>query len=475
VAAFGDPDDHLRLTAILASHLGGGDADRDAAVCLGPRSPWRARRDALGEILARHRPKRAGDVVAGVVDPDMLYAGSVPPEVAWDDRSFVRDRNELFRVLVQAAERGGWVFLRTAPRKDASLELEGVGLAETEPLQSPGPNQYTDALAGLAPSTRPICRWLVQEGALTAKRAAATIQGLGPAADEEIIATAYDRLARSARDAVKRLSLVRPAQAVNGALGRFAVVEREPSARQVSRAAVKSLCDAGFLQPGVAPSTLRVPVLVRQFLAARARWSLTEPWEAEHRWLAQAAGESAEEATEAHFHAIHSGDAQLAVETARYYGSDLRALAYRLSCDEERFAEAAQIYKRVVEDFDANDAYAWEYYAFNLVRARDKAKSGFSASDIHEISDAYRRAVSLAQQNPLYHGRYLGFRARIGDDVREEVVEALRRYQTAHGSAATSFFGDQVLKGLRAGGKRSLTAELLKRWPAIGHKPSAEP
>lgn len=458
VAAFGEADDHLRMTALLAKALGAGSN----SPCLDPRSTWTARRDALREVIAQHRPDESG-WVAGVVDPDLLFQRDLPPAVAWDDRSFAKERNELFRLLAQAAEQGGWQFLRTTSSAGAGIELEGL-TEQAEPTPDTVQNpKYSDAVATLTPAVRPICRALVERGVLTTARAAATITSAASSAEAAIIAAAYDHLPRSAREAARRLSCLRPAQPVNGVLGPYVVVDTAAGSGQVLRGALEALRSVAFLQPSVGESALRMPFEVRLFLQQRASWpgggSLDE-----HRWLARQLSAPAappEQLVEAHHHAIAAAEEDMAVETARYYGTDLRELAYSLSAARD-FTAAARLYERIVTEFDEKDAYAWEYLAFNLARAK-----GAGATELQRraIEDAYQRASELAPSNPLYRGRLLGYQARLGRDVRAAVERALHLW--ARDRTALSFFGKPVLEGLRAGRKQSLANELRKRWPAM--------
>lgn len=469
---FGDADDHLRLTTLLAEELGA-PGDDATAQCLAPKSSWSQRREALRGLLSKCRPRAADQFVAVIEDPDLLFS-EITPEIAWDDRGFTKERNDLFRLLLNAAEMGGWVFLRTVPHKAASIQFEGVGEEKAEPTEGAA-EKYADALACLSPSIRPLCQALEKSGRISEARAAQVIQAAKEDPDLEIIATAYDALAPSVRAVAKRLSLVRPAQMLNGSLGLFCLVHGEPDPekrQQLPRSAIDALRKAAFLQAGPTPNTLRMPSPVRRFLHQRASWAWPTGIQEAHHWLAKRAwhlssqgnAESTEDLVETHFHAIAAGDADLACATAKYYGADLRELAYQRS-RKGNYDEAARLYKKIIDTFDGQDAYAWEYYAYNLARACGKT---LTSSEAETIEDAYKRAADLAQPNPLFLGRYVGFKARLGKDVSEEAVASLRSYQAAHDPVAMSFFGKAVLEGLKAARKDALAKSLMKRWPAIG-------
>jgi tetratricopeptide (TPR) repeat protein len=241
-------------------------------------------------------------------------------------------------------------------------------------------------------------------------------------------------------------------------------VARPSGERTLRKLDVDRLLDAGVLQRigSGTGSRVRIPRLVRQYLARR-RWSL-EPTRAseESRWLANQHGgkASAEETIERHHHAVLGGDVDQALASARYYGTDLRQLAYRLSM-ERRFGEAAEIYRAIVEQYDDQDAYAWEYLGYNMARA-DVAGPG--AGRYREVRAAYDRAHRLDAENPLYHGRLVGLDAEQGEDVLPIFARALRIYESTVGDSGVSYFAKPILAGLRRAGCHAALQEIQHRW-----------
>ena len=70
VICFGQPDDHLRLIALLAQRIGRDSSDsRDAVdVCHSPRSTWQQRLEALKTLFGMPSAQRLV-----ILDPDALY------------------------------------------------------------------------------------------------------------------------------------------------------------------------------------------------------------------------------------------------------------------------------------------------------------------------------------------------------------------------------------------------------------------
>jgi len=251
-------------------------------------------------------------------------------------------------------------------------------------------------------------------------------------------------------------------------LGPFRLVEHAPSGEaelaadaalrldarilSMEARAVRILEECGFLQPGPAPNghkALRMPRAVRARLLPLAKLDDPDLLEWQHQaWGAKPFEDlSLDEQLETHFHAVQGGKLADALRTGRYYATDLRALAFRRS-REERYLEAAELYRKIVEEFDPKDAHAWEYFGFNLALA--SGPEPLSEDRAAEIRDAYAKAVEYDRQNPLYHGRLLGFRARLGEDVRAEVQREMKRYLIKYGdqSKAVRYFVDSVRDGM---------------------------
>jgi len=178
----------------------------------------------------------------------------------------------------------------------------------------------------------------------------------------------------------------------------------------------------------------------------------------------------AEDEIEAHYHAVAARDFDLATSTAKYYGTDLRILAYRLSVSGD-YEGAAKVYRYVTENYDPTDAYSWEYYAYNLARSPNGALSKDA------VLQAYEKAVELAKDNPLYRGRLLGYRAELGEPVDGIVSEACKLiafYQMTVGSSAVTYFAEPVLNGLGRAKRPAAARSILKKFPFVQRNKSFE-
>jgi hypothetical protein len=133
---------------------------------------------------------------------------------------------------------------------------------------------------------------------------------------------------------------------------------------------------------------------------------------------------------------VGSRDVQRALETARFYGSDLRLLAVDLGKHERRHREAADLFRFITDRFDQHDAYAWEYLGYNLEAAHHGELPPERATK--EIRSAYHRACDISRSNPLYRGRELAFRALCGERIARDLIRYAKFF------AGPSFSGDAV-------------------------------
>jgi tetratricopeptide (TPR) repeat protein len=468
--AYGEVDDHLRLSILLADRLEGQGDPEAAKACKAADLTWPQRKERLREFLGTLRPQASGRV-AGFVDPDALHPGEIDPETSWDDAEFRKERLDVFRMLIESAQEGGWVFLRPAPKVERAIDM-----AEFQSLSEPllrrgkkglGKADLSSARAALAPALRPLLDWLLADKVLEERYAVRILESAphgNPSLD--ILELAYDHLRPSLREVAKRLSILRAEQPVNGHLGAYELAAEKLEYHSIPGNAVESLQKAGFLQPGSQPATLVSPTSIRLFLLERAEVSMAEQLEKEHRWLGQQvqAPSDVEQWTEAHYHAVRGGDLEQAEKTATFYGSDLRGLAVRWS-HEGRYEEAARIFHRVVEQYDSEDAYAWEYLGLNLALAHRNPSPQIRT----RIREAYEKAWKLAPNNPLYHGRYVGFRARWGEPVQQEIHRALAHYRSTGGPTAFACFGNRVVDMLQKGNAQQKKAAqtLINQWPAL--------
>ena len=472
VFAYGDRDDPARLVVLLADQVlsvsdPSSAAARNAAACLQPRTTWRQRLDCLGSALHDTALSTDAPFVA-LWDADALTADLAE---SWDQERSALMARDLSRVVRSAVREGGWILVRTA-RAHASkaptvlddLDLEHEVVA---PDGAPGP----DEARVFAPECWPIATWLVARGILR-PRDLVEVERTVERADEHLVDLAYEALPAAAREAALLLTVLRAPQPLNGHYGRLPF---QPDASRASAHALPLetralLVGSGLIQPTWSDGPWRMPRIVRDRLDHLARVMMEDEVQELHRAEAERAEATRSDSSvaplqvEAHYHALCTGDVELAKRTAVYYGSELSEVATRLSVEaqeiedeveqKQRFLAAAKLFHHIVETFDETDAYAWEYYGFNLARA--------DSSDRAEILEAYRRAHTLRRGNPLYHGRWLGFRAQLGQQIAEEAIEGVQRYaMDPPERESVSFFAEAVLSGLWRGSQRSQARRLL--------------
>lgn len=465
VTAHGEQDDHLRLIVLLASYLGSPD-NADVATCTSPHAPWKKRRDAFEAVLADAARAAKTDKLAGLVDPDALAIGDVGVE-AWNDAAFKRERKETFQILLDAFKHGGWVLVRPEPRIETTIELSDWGCATIPTSGFPSATEEDERLNAAMSRLSPALQALVHGLRKTGKMSAGAWVRLLDAAEPEdrdflVLETAYDALSMPAVEAAKRISLLRGPRALNGTAGPFGFAAGDTvGPRELSREAVRELEDGGWFQMGTGGGHRRFGMarIVRLFLEERAALTDPEGVVETHHWLGERPTTELDQGLEAHYHAIESGDADLAVKTALHYGADLRRLAHKLS-EQERFDKAAELYKLIVDRFDNQDAYAWEYYGYNLARHHDVSGGQIPDPVERAIRDALRRACDLDADNPLYRGRELGFRARRGEKVQPEFDTWMYHFRQQSGGPGVSFFARPVLKALSGPERR----EYSRKW-----------
>jgi len=454
--AYGDADDPLRLLVLLAGHaaelLG-----TDPGPCLDRRAPWRTRRDGLEGLLDElHARRHEAHTVLSDLD-----ALAPAPRDDWDDLASQRMREDMFDLVCRAVDRGGWIVLRPSPIARVSKRLAGIAAVEESEA---GPAEEPHALA-FSPDVRPIARWLVDSGHLHARDLGHITESV-PDPDEYLIAIGYDALVGEQREVARRIQILRPPSLVNGSFGPLPFDGRHQFG--VRRDAIDTLRACGFLQcADDGPNApVRMPRRIRELVGSHLA-SLDGDWAAAaHRWLAeQGSGASAPAPLiEAHHHAARAGSIELTKRTARYYGFELRSLATQLSRERQDFRAAAELFRYLVDEFDPTDAYAWEYLGYNLALwdAHEHARGRHR----DQILDAYQRAMTLDRSNPLYHGRWLGYRAELGHDVVDPFDHAMAKYvrEYAVQEDAVSWFARPVLDGLRRARRTDDIQRLLARW-----------
>lgn len=455
--AYGEPDDPLRLSVLLTEHAAG-LLKKDPDPCLDPRASWQTRCDALGDLFDE---LRAHDRPIGVlVDLDALAFAPTPRD-AWEDPLTPRMQMDIFHLICQSVERGGWILVRPSPTPDVSKRLAGI------PIEEPSEEIRNISLA-FSPETRPISNWLLAKNQLREQELLRIINTEHDP-DDYITAMGYEALPQTAREAAQQIQVLRPPCVVNGSFGPFPW-GADASKFQVDRSEVQFLCKSGFLQQASSGTTTTMRmhrharrVISRRLPLLRAGWTIDA-----HRWLGeQDKGTNVERLIEAHYHAARSGHVDLALKTARFYGYELRALATALSRDQRDYKNAAMIFQHVIDHFEPTDAYAWEYLGFNLALwdVEDDRRGRHQG----EVLEAYHRAYELDGNNPLYHGRWMGFRAELKQDIEIEFDRAVAKYLNAYGERgdALSRFVMPVFDGLTRSRRHRDREHLLSKWQTV--------
>lgn len=453
--AYGERDDAARLTVQLAKELQWVDPEA-AAACLKPRASWSERQVALRTLLEKRAAASTG-VYAALVDFDAL-ATSSPREHEWDDRPTFDRRHRFYEQLCTAIDEGGWVVTRPALSVEVSDDLGRLGVCVDEPTSDP-----PTALDAVSPESRPIARWLIEEGHLTERDLGHVLRQVDEV-DAHLMAIAYDALDPQTREVARLLTVRRSPTPKNGRLEPFKLGSTL-AARELPRGSVDELTKVGFLQAddSLHPSSLRVPRRLRTMLSAYSAFEGQRRREV-HRALAALPFEQRPFDVEAeiHHHAVRAGDVERAKSTARYYGDELRELATQLSRESQEFDDAATLFKHIVDHFDPTDAYSWEYYGYNLARW-DRA-TGNRGRHQGEILEAYRRALEHVAANPLYHGRQLGYKAELGIGIRGEFDRYVVEYYRRFGDNGVSRFVEPVLDGLSRGKFDEEIKRILSQW-----------
>jgi len=391
--AFGEPDDHLRLSVLIADKLGreSGTLNDEAKSCMRQKSTWAERKSALEQVMLRARPKQAQRFVAAIVDLDALVPEREEPQSRWDDWDFTAQRRQLFDLLCHAIERKEWLAIRPRPRSDVNQRLphEFVTIAATSYRKEVNRRYDGGRVAKLAKKMGseylPMFDWLLNEKKWLHIDDAEGIfdEGKAPALQRHLLISICELLPTTALEAAIAISALRGPQVVNGFLGPFELVsDRQALAEaKLSRADIESLRRCGFLQPAawVDSAHVYMPNVIRRHLQGFGFVGAPSEQRARHSWLSNPIAFKNESQLpadlEMHFHAIRGGELKRAKETSHYYGADLRELAYqrsmlgaeacktarRLSEAASLFRQAAEIYQYSINDFDSDDAYAHEY------------------------------------------------------------------------------------------------------------------
>jgi hypothetical protein len=240
---FGDVDDALRLTVLLADRLGPEmpNAREEMVACKTRKMPWEQRLDALQRLLDRTSPPSGRPYLGAIVDLDALHPG--PPKGAriWKDRGFFAQRAAFFKAVIDAVERGGWLVLRPNPRRDVTADCGPASVPGESSTEAAAP-ELEGVSRALGADYRRVVRWLLEEKkAIDVEDALEVLEEQGPDGLESYaLMLAYELLKPSVQRAGQRLSALRGPQSVNGMIGGFHVIPRTPPPRR---------CDSGTPRP----------------------------------------------------------------------------------------------------------------------------------------------------------------------------------------------------------------------------------
>jgi len=321
-----------------------------------------------------------------------------------------------------------------------------------------------------APDVQPLAMWLVDSGRLPKNRLSDVLEDTKDPG-EYILRIVYDALPEGAREAGRKLQVNRAPSRLNGGFGEFRWADEPTKALDVNRVDVATLQRVGLLgkDDTQAPADLVMPRLAREMFALHARALEPELVRTVHEGLSLDPGFDnlpKEQQIEVHHHAARAGNLERTRQTALYYGFELRPLATQLSRMNHDHDGAAKLFRELVTHFDADDAYAWEYLGYNLALADKSARQ--SGKRAAEILEAYEHAHRLDGKNPLYHGRYLGYRAERDMPISSEVRRALQYYaERSDAGNFVSWFIMPVLDGLRRAGRNAERSKLIAEWRAL--------
>lgn len=450
VAAYGEPDDHLRMTVLIAEALQRFEPDAAKVCRRGRRNPWPFRFAALQELLRAAELRSADESPAvrvrdaGVLRPADLTYGAP----RWTDWTFARENASLLAALEGAPE---------------VVRFESVTTSTVE----------GSTLSGFDDDLQPLARWLLDHEHLSERSLQECLRRQRP---RHVLVVMWDVIDPDAREAALRLSAFRAPQHLNGVFGPIALRKQMSGSmglESVSRPAVDMLLTMGLLRRHEASGEVYFPRQIREFLRACANEYPRRELQADHITIARAiSGQGTEDRIEQHYHAVQGRDAALALRTSKYYGADLRTIAREASLT-GAYDDAATIYRNIVESFDARDAYAWEYLGFNLWRPYRRHPDRMRSETSREIGFALSKACTVDADdstNPLYLGRLVGFLAVTGNNVSNEFRRHVREFSArldhsgSDGGTPLAWFAQQVRTALSDAGKEQVYEKLCAPW-----------
>jgi hypothetical protein len=447
----GDLDDHLRAITLIA-HSAKAKAPEQANECLRDDLTWSDRLDAFRALTARLKSARLH--LGVLVNFHLLVSNSSGSEAErWDDALFTKQRNQLGALLdAQIADDLASTLDTTRANQEAPINLpDSIARCLRERAISPAVVKLAEGLYTLGWRDEYLLNLIIES-------AGDNILLLETA----IFHAAFSVLGPAPLRALKRLAALRAPLPLNGTLGPLTL---DGADADIPRDHLNLLVDLGWLHKRGEPLFGAYPLFWMEPLARQYVRSMTN--RPEGRQLQELSNDTAHKLAdnksldphvaraEAHYIAIKTQDIDLALGTADHYGADLRSMGRELSAqakgtskEEQRrlYFDAASVYRWIVERFDDEDSYAWEYLAYNREAAQNRVDE--------VVLGAYRRADELeGGENPLYRGRLVAALLRSeGSGVLTLTRRELERLLTALDEEAlrrAAWFIDPVLIALQ--------------------------
>lgn len=434
-------DAHQRLAIQLARLAGDGPEDSDVRRVLARKSTWTQRFAAVSSILARP------SVRVRVVDIDAAW---VPPSIqpSYDDANCLAERTEMFALLAKTAITQRWELVRPTPKAEVTDALLELGHSSAVCDLEAEPRVPTTIPVGLAG----VWDWLVASGRVNH----AALRGVLEEASAEdapayLLETFYDCAGPRLRQALSEVSLLRERHplARTPQESRTSVFHRVLSGGDTQRRLDELEKSGVLVRGGNGARQVYLSRTIRDWVLRRLGLVDREELLAMRTNLAQqlAVHRQVDARLESHRLSVLAGDVETAVRTAAYFGTDLRLLARRISTeggrkkDTSRFRIAADIYRRIVSDFDSDDAYSWQYLGFNLQRSEPLQAHAEGRTSTDEIRLAFETSCkkSRAGFNPLYSARRVGFEYLIGAASFSDVLEVVNRANSQGSGDALRF------------------------------------
>jgi len=440
-AFYGDSDDHLRVPASLTLQLRKRYPQLSSlgANCLDPNASWYQRLDSLQEMLEdasrlQSKVKNSPPLLLleniEALEQDITLALKDDGDGTTSQLTpFAKARAELRKMLLTAARRRGiWV------QTGATIpdELEDI---ETSRYDSHEP-WLKQLLEGVPLEVCDLMQRLIVLGLEDRVGIELIVEAGEGDLTEHLLWENYTTLPARARDAARQIAALRGAQPYNGKLGDLAVEAKTiQTEAKVAGSAVAQLIERGWLL-STAHQELVMPWRLRSYALKQAdRWT---PSEQQMTWVALVkAGEQLEltstQEMELHHRAVEALDIEAATCYSKFYIDDLIVRGRKLSQNKD-YKHAAMLFDAITKHHNQN-AYAWEYMAFNLEHV---ARETGDPAHRDKIAEGYQRAHDLTERsNPLFWARWLSWRilheSLPESDAFKEFNDALNKYRSHSG------------------------------------------